>query len=84
MNVLIYNEFRHELDPNGRAHTNYPNGMHTAIAGFLQKEPDINVRTVTLDTVTEITAQVLPLKPHSGLLYPMELTTFLAILSIST
>ena len=59
MNVLIYNEFRHELDPNGRAHEIYPEGMHTAIADFLAKEPDISVRTVTLDTVNEITADLL-------------------------
>ena len=39
MKVLIYNEYRHELDPNCRAHTIYPEGMHAAIAAFLEKHP---------------------------------------------
>ena len=34
INVLIYNEFRHEKDPNCRASVIYPDGMHAAIAGF--------------------------------------------------
>lgn len=59
MNILIYNEFRHEKDPNCRASQVYPEGIHTAIADFLKKEPDLNVRTVTLDTVEEITEDVL-------------------------
>lgn len=59
MNVLIYNEYRHELNPNDKAAKVYPQGIHAAIADFLCKEPDMNVRTVTLNTVTEITADAL-------------------------
>lgn len=54
MNVLIFNEFEHERDPECRASTVYPQGIHTAVAGFLSKEPDINVRTATLDDVSEV------------------------------
>ena len=57
--VLIYNEFIHEKDPNCRASSIYPKGIHGAIAGFLGKEEDITVRTVTLDTVDTITREVL-------------------------
>ncbi len=57
--VLIYNEFIHEKDPNCRASSIYPNGIHTAIAEFLGREEDITVRTVTLDTVESITREVL-------------------------
>ena len=53
INVLIYNEFRHELDPNCRASVIYPDGMHAAIAEFLGKEEDIAVSTATLDTIRE-------------------------------
>ena len=59
MNILIYNEFYHEKDPNERAHTVYPDGMHTVIADFLRKDPDLHVRTVTLENVEEITQDVL-------------------------
>ncbi|MCR5781681.1 MAG: ThuA domain-containing protein [Clostridia bacterium] len=59
MNVLIYNEFRHEREPGGRAKEVYQDGMHAVIAGFLEKDPDISVKTVTLDTVDEITADLL-------------------------
>ena len=54
LNVLIYNEFRHEKDPNCRASTIYPEGIHTAIAGFLGKEEDISVTTATLDNIREV------------------------------
>ncbi len=60
MNVLIYNEFVHEKDPDQKAAKVYPNGIHTAIADFLNREPDINASTVTLDNVSEgITKEVL-------------------------
>ena len=59
INVLIYNEYRHEKDPNEKAKDVYPAGIHAVIADFLGAEPDINVRTVTLDTVEEITDEVL-------------------------
>ena len=57
MNVLIYNEFRHEQEPGGRAKAVYPDGMHAVIADFLARDPDIQVTTVTLDTVSQITAE---------------------------
>ncbi len=47
--VLVFNEFQHEKDPNCRASTIYPEGIHTAIAGFLNKEADLTVKTCTLD-----------------------------------
>ena len=53
MNILIYNEFYHEKDPNERAHAVYPDGMHAVIADFLRKDPDLHVRTVTLENVEE-------------------------------
>ena len=53
INVLVYNEFRHEKDPNCRASAIYPEGIHTAIAGFLGKEEDISVTTVTLENIRE-------------------------------
>ena len=59
MNILIYNEFFHEQDPNERAHAVYPNGMHNAIADFLREDPELHVRTVTLANVEEITEDVL-------------------------
>ena len=59
MNVLIYNEYRHEQDPNDRSGKIYPEGMHAVLARALETEPEIRVRTVTLDTVNEITADVL-------------------------
>lgn len=58
--VLVYNEFQHEKDPNCRASTIYPQGIHAAIADFLGKEEDIVARTVTLDDIeTGITREVL-------------------------
>ena len=60
MNVTIYNEFVHEREPGGPAGQIYPQGIHGAIAAFLSKEPDISVRTVTLDTVeAELTREAL-------------------------
>lgn len=47
--VLVWNEFRHEKDPNCRASEVYPDGIHAAIAEFLGKEEDIEVKTATLD-----------------------------------
>ncbi len=59
LRVLVYNEFRHEKDPNCRASEIYPEGIHSAIAAFLSKEADISVRTVTLETIGEITRETL-------------------------
>ena len=58
--VLVYNEFRHEKDPSCRASSIYPDGIHSAIAAFLNKEEDISVTTVTLENIeTGITREIL-------------------------
>lgn len=46
--VTVWNEFHHEkVEENVKAV--YPDGIHKAIADFLGKEEDIEVRTATLD-----------------------------------
>jgi trehalose utilization protein len=47
--VTIWNEYRHERDPEHPAHTIYPEGIHGAIAAGLREHADMVVRTVTLD-----------------------------------
>lgn len=47
--VTVWNEFRHEKDANHPASTIYPKGMHEVIASYLSKQPDMEVRTATLD-----------------------------------
>src|SRR5699024_3491161 len=47
MNVLIWNEFRHEKQDEEVAKI-YPEGIHGALKEFLQTD-DINVDTATLD-----------------------------------
>jgi trehalose utilization protein len=47
--VTVWNEFRHEKHADHPASTIYPNGMHEAIASHLRKQPDMEVRTATLD-----------------------------------
>ena len=49
MRVTVWNEFRHEQDEEHPAREVYPQGMHHVIAEFLDNEPDIEVRTATLD-----------------------------------
>ena len=49
MRVTVWNEFRHEKMPDHKSSEVYPDGMHKVIAGFLCREPDIEVRTATLD-----------------------------------
>ncbi len=46
--VTIWNEFRHEQQDD-RIAAIYPNGIHRAIGDGLTKEPDLAVRTATLD-----------------------------------
>lgn len=48
INVTIWNEFRHEKS-NATCMQLYPNGMHEAIADYLRKDPELSVRTATLD-----------------------------------
>ena len=47
--VTVWNEFRHEQDPEHPAHAIYPQGIHEAIASDLSEHPDMVVRTATLD-----------------------------------
>ncbi len=46
--VLVWNEFYHEKKEERIAEI-YPNGIHGAIADFLGREEDIEVKTATLD-----------------------------------
>ncbi len=46
--VTVWNEFRHEKIHEEVARV-YPNGIHNAIAEYLKKQPDIEVKTATLD-----------------------------------
>ncbi len=46
--VTVWNEYRHEKLSKGIAAI-YPEGIHGAIAKYLREEPDMEVRTATLD-----------------------------------
>jgi trehalose utilization protein len=46
--VTVWNEVRHEVT-NEKIKAIYPDGIHGAIAEFLGKEEDIEVKTVYLD-----------------------------------
>lgn len=46
--VTVWNEYVHEREYEGIARI-YPKGIHGCIADFLGKEPDIEVKTATLD-----------------------------------
>lgn len=46
--VTIWNEFRHERQDEA-VKAVYPNGIHAALAAFLQTDPELQVRTATLD-----------------------------------
>ena len=46
--VTVWNEFRHERNDE-EVRQIYPKGIHYAIAGFLSQQPDMQVRTATLD-----------------------------------
>ena len=46
--VTVWNEFRHEKQ-NGKIQAIYPTGIHGAIAEALNRNPDIEARTATLD-----------------------------------
>ncbi len=48
INVTVWNEFRHEKSHDA-VKAVYPDGMHSVIAEFLSAEPDMEVRTATLD-----------------------------------
>lgn len=55
--VTIYNEFVHEKEQQKVAEI-YPNGIHMALKKGLEDD-DIKVRCITLDTVSEITKELL-------------------------
>lgn len=55
--VTVYNEGVHEKS-NPNVAKVYPNGIHNAIADFLRCD-DIEVKTVTLETVEELTEEAL-------------------------
>lgn len=57
MNVTIYNEYLHEKQDEA-VRAIYPNGIHGQLKASLEGG-DITVRTVTLDTVNEITEELL-------------------------
>ena len=48
MRVTVWNEYEHERREQRVAQV-YPQGIHTAIANFLSAQPDMQVRTATLD-----------------------------------
>ena len=48
IHVTVWNEFRHEKKHEA-VRKIYPDGMHAVMAGFLSKQPDMEVRTATLD-----------------------------------
>ncbi len=47
--VTVWNEFRHEKKEGHKSREFYPEGMHAAIAGHLNKHEGIEARTATLD-----------------------------------
>lgn len=46
--VTFWHEFRHEKT-NEAVHNIYPEGIHSLVAGFLNEEPDIEAKYVSLD-----------------------------------
>jgi trehalose utilization protein len=46
--VTVWNEYRHEKEDRTVAEI-YPKGIHGAVSAFLGREPDLEVRTATLD-----------------------------------
>ena len=56
--VTVYNEYVHELEDESIAAV-YPKGIHGCIADFLGKDENIEVKTVTLSTVNELTEEAL-------------------------
>ena len=48
INVTVWNEFVHEKIP-GEVKNIYPDGIHMAIASYLEKNPNLEITTATLD-----------------------------------
>ena len=57
MNVLIYNEYIHEKT-NPEVAEIYPDGIHECLKSFIESD-NVNVTTVTLDTIENITDELL-------------------------
>lgn len=49
LRVTVWNEYRHERSSSHPASRIYPQGIHGAIAEHLRAQPDMQVRTATLD-----------------------------------
>jgi trehalose utilization protein len=49
LRVTVWNEYRHERNPDHPASSVYPAGIHTVIADGLRAHADMTVRTATLD-----------------------------------
>ncbi len=49
ISVTVWNENRHEQDPEHEASKIYPHGIHGAIADYLREQPGMTVHTATLD-----------------------------------
>ena len=49
-NVTVWNEFQHEK-VHDAVKKLYPDGMHSTIAAYLGKAPDIAARTATLPSI---------------------------------
>jgi trehalose utilization protein len=47
--VTVWNEFRHEQNPNHKASEIYPEGLHVPIARYLSQQEGMQARTATLD-----------------------------------
>jgi trehalose utilization protein len=47
--VTVWNEFKHEQNPQHKASELYPQGMHTVIADYLNSLDGVTARTATLD-----------------------------------
>ncbi|MDD5198932.1 MAG: ThuA domain-containing protein [Terrimicrobiaceae bacterium] len=48
LRITVWGEYRHE-NKNPKVAALYPQGMHETIAGFLRAQPEVSVRTATLD-----------------------------------
>ena len=49
LNVVIWNEFRHEKRSE-KVKAVYPDGLHTVIKSFLDKDEELNITLAALDT----------------------------------
>lgn len=59
MKVLIYGENLHEKSEPERMGAIHPNGMHETYADMIRELPDVEVKTITLDHIEEMTEDLL-------------------------